>query len=799
MSFLFITSCSTKKNSYLNRKYHSTTTRYNILYNGNITLEEGIANLASQYEDSYWELLPIEPLHIDEETPLKIPGEDDTEKSKTPFEIAEEKAVKAIQKHSMFIDDEEYNKQTDAAYLLLGKSRYYSQRFVPALEAFDYLLKNFHNDDLSDDLRVWKAKTRIRLQNEERAIKTLKNLLTYSHIEKATREDAHTALAMAYLEIDSTSLVIKQLNKATESQYNKDQYARNLIVLGQLYRQEGNIDSSQIAFKKILVFKKSPYKYKMHSYLEQAKNITDSTDYSGLQKEYADLIKTYENKAYLSELYYQAALMDFRDGNDSLALANLTKSTHAPSANNFQVGLSYEKAGNYYFDKARFVKAGAFYDSVLASVKNSNTKRIRKLKRKRISLEEIIVYENLLKRNDSILSLVAMSESERIAFFKKHIAKIQKADEIIAIQKENEERAQSSGSGNMSNSGKTFGKETSSNGKWYFYNAQAVGFGKSGFQRIWGNRQLKDNWRLSRNSNQSAPTSIGASLMSDQEISQSKKYDLDYYLSKVPSDENKIQKMYDESSNALYQLGLLYKERFKEYELARLRLERFLNEKHIEKFVLPAKYHLYRIYEKTGNPKLLLIKNEILTEYPDSRFTHIIENPEEVVKSDKKNAPETHYEIVYCEYELERYASALEQCNLAIKQYVDDPIQAKFELLKSYAIYQLKGKEAFKTELEYVTVNYPKTIEADHAQDVLDFLNGVKKPDKSKGKKDLIRSKKKLKGVNRSPKSRATNNKTKQRNSQNKSKSRKNNPVNRPPRGGNNNQNNNQNSDGFGG
>ena len=155
-----------------------------------------------------------------------------------------------------------------------------------------------------------------------------------------------------------------------------------------------------------------------------------------------------------------------------------------------------------------------------------------------------------------------------------------------------------------------------------------------------------------------------------------------------------------------------------------------------------------------------------------------------------------------CDYEFEKYPLVVNQCEDAIKKYVDDPIQAKFELLKSYAIYQLKGKEAFKTELEYVTVNYPKTIEADHAQDVLDFLNGVKKPDKSKSNKDLIRSKKKLKGVDRSPKSRAPNNKTKQRNSQNKSKSRKNNPVNRPPKGGNNNsnggsnnQNNNQNSD----
>ena len=39
------------------------------------------------------------------------------------------------------------------------------------------------------------------------------------------------------------------------------------------------------------------------------------------------------------------------------------------------MGLSYEKAGDYYFDKAHFIKAGAFYDSVMATVENENTKR----------------------------------------------------------------------------------------------------------------------------------------------------------------------------------------------------------------------------------------------------------------------------------------------------------------------------------------------------------------------------------------------------------------------------------------
>jgi hypothetical protein len=56
--------------------------------------------------------------------------------------LAETKATKAIQKHSMNIDGRERN-QIDEAYLLLGKARYYDQRFIPALDAFNYILYKY--------------------------------------------------------------------------------------------------------------------------------------------------------------------------------------------------------------------------------------------------------------------------------------------------------------------------------------------------------------------------------------------------------------------------------------------------------------------------------------------------------------------------------------------------------------------------------------------------------------------------------------------------------------------------------
>lgn len=100
---LFVVACSTKKNTFLTRNNHALSTKYNILYNGGIALDKGVEELKTQYNDNFWEQLPIERMQV-AETKATIPGQ---EKKKANFERAEDKAIKAIQKHSMNIQGSE--------------------------------------------------------------------------------------------------------------------------------------------------------------------------------------------------------------------------------------------------------------------------------------------------------------------------------------------------------------------------------------------------------------------------------------------------------------------------------------------------------------------------------------------------------------------------------------------------------------------------------------------------------------------------------------------------------------------
>jgi len=706
--------CSTKKDSFINRNYHSISTEYNVLYNGHLALEDGLAALNANYDDNYWEVLPIEPLKIDE---LALPGmKGDADSSPQEFDRAEEKAVKAIQKHSMLIARQERNSQIDAAYLLLGKSRYYSQRFVPAIEAFNYILINYPRADLIDQTRIWQAKTNIRLQNEEMAIETLSILLDKETLKSKDREDANTAIAMAYAKTDSLEQVVKHLNLAVLTDNNKEQTARNLFILGQLYRGKNKIDSSNIAFRKIIDLKKAPYKYVIHAHIEQAKNVSNKEDAIAMVKELQKLIKDRYNREYLDELYFRLAEITLED-DENLALEYYKLGIQASNTDNFQKELTYESVGNIYFDKAQFSTAGAYYDSVLQISKDDNTKRIRSLKRKRNNLEEVIIYEAIAQRNDSILNVVAMSNDEQLAFFTNHIEKLKAEDKR---KKELEQIQQINAGANMLGLGNN--QTTKSTGKWYFYNTQASGYGQQEFRNIWGNRPLQDNWRISDKMQINAGN-INATIVTTTQIDQSKKYELPYYFEMVPSDPQVIDSISAERNGAYYKLGIIYEGQFKETDLAILRLEKLLTFSPSEELSLPAKYHLYKLYNTLNNNKALVYKNDITTNYSESRYAKIILNPKEVINEDAASSSETEYAAIYYEYEEGKFESVIEKSTIAIGKYEGQQIVPKFELLKSYAIGKKDGILAFKEALEFIVANYPNTEEGKKALEVLQTIN----------------------------------------------------------------------------
>jgi len=727
---LFIVSCSTKKDAFLNRKYNALTTQYNILYNGGIAFEEGLSEINLNYEDDFFELLPIEPLSFDNikfripilSTGAKEPGigfdvktttKTEPEVPLSPFDIAEQKAVKAIQKHSMNFAGKERNKKIDDAYLLLGKSRYYTERFIPAIDAYNYIIANYPDASLINETKIWRAKAHIRIENEELAIETLQILLRKPDLPDFIREDASTALAMAYSKADTIELVRKYLWQATETSKNKTQTARNLFVLGQLYGLDGIKDTASIVFKKLINFKQAPYKFRIHAEIELAKNSVSDSSSSAIIERYKKLIKNRDNRPYLDKIYYQIAILQEKKDSVNLAVLNYNNSLRAKQGGAKQKTFSYEKLANIYFKNLDYVTAGAYYDSILQVAKNKNTLRIKRLERRAKNLSSLVKYEKNLQKNDSILTLAGLSKDQLENYFQEYIDKIKKEDEELAQKKLNQISFGSSFGGGLQSS--------DFKGKWYFYNTQSLGFGKGEFKRVWGNRPLEDNWRISDKSVLSTESNIENNLLTNLK---NPRYEISTYLETVPTSAKDLDSLKFERNTALFELGLIYKEQFKNTPKAINNLERLLVSDPENELILPTNYHLYQLYSVSGNTKASQYKDFILNSYPDSPFSKIILNPEiELSKEKVVDEDAEVYEIAYRLYKDDFFEDAICFIDMTIPTLAEGSnLLSKFELLKAYAIGKYQNKDSYIAALEKVVVNFPQTEQGKKALEVMKRL-----------------------------------------------------------------------------
>ena len=144
--------------------------------------------------------------------------------------------------------------------------------------------------------------------------------------------------------------------------------------------------------------------------------------------------------------------------------------------------------------------------------------------------------------------------------------------------------------------------------------------------------------------------------------------------------------VYDRNK-ALFELGLIYKEQFKNIPKAISNLERVLSLEPDKELILPINYHLYQIYEAQGDPKEDTYKNVVLTDYKDTPFAKIILNPDKELKEDKKvDEIEELYKIAYALYKDESFDECTCFIETMFPELEDSVLIPKFALLRAYAI-----------------------------------------------------------------------------------------------------------------
>lgn len=740
---LFLIACSTKKDTFVSRNMNALATKDNILYNGGLALDNGISDLKLQYKDNYWEVLPIERMQVSKEEIIA-----EKMQPNPNFEIAETKATKAIQKHSMNIDGVEKNPQMDEAHLLLGKSRYYDQRFIPALEAFNYVLYKYPNSDKIYEVKIWREKTNIRLDNDALAVNNLTKLLKEIKFKDQIFSDANASLAQAYLNLELKDSAIAKIKLAKDFTKKSEERARYNFILGQLYQEMGKKDSAETYYRAVIAMnRQSPRQYNVFSYVKLAQMFDyQNGDKNAFVATYNKLVDDRENRPYLDVIFHQMGIFYEKTNDQELAIEFYKASLKTKSTDSYLMASDYRNLAEIYFHRAKYITAGKFYDSTLVQL-NPRSREYIAIKKKRENLDDVIKYEEIAAKNDSIINLYNLSPADRISYFENYIAKLKlEEDARIALEAkkaiENNNAMLNGGNPNdnqsgMNDNGRPVSDQSNtrttgltqppgsgnsfSNSSFYFYNPTTVAYGITDFKKRWGNIQLKDNWRTSSVEITQLQSNVekDTKLIFSANASQTKEiYNVDFYLKQIPTAQIVIDSLSSQRNFANYQLGIIYTDKFKEYQLAANKYEQLLQQHPDEKLVLPSMYNLYKIYLIIDKNKALALEQKIISQYPNSRYAQILgnTNPANV---DLNGTAEINYDQLYKLYENEDYKTVLLKIDPVITQFTGDEMVPKFELLKANTIGKIKGLEAYKKALTDLAFQYPNSDEGKAAAMIL--------------------------------------------------------------------------------
>ena len=698
---LILGSCSRKKDKFLNKKFHLTTTKYNYLFNGNNLFVQGIDQANSQLTESFWELIPIEKFD------LKKINEKEDERS--IFTDAEEKAILAIQKHSMSIMGEERNPIMDEAYLLLGKSRYYDGRYIPSLEAFNYILYKYPKSELINEVKIWKEKINVKLNQNEFAQSNLRDLLEQNNLGNLEKYNIYSLLAQAAINMQEFDNATFYLKKSLEIGLKPETIYRNKFLLSQLYEKEKNKDTAFKEYSEIIDFnRKIPREFYIQSYLNKS-NVADSLNLS--VTELSDLVKDYENYKFLDIINFQLAKLYLNEykaneqKEDELkSIVFFNKSLEANSSDNYLISRNYLNLAEINFNNKNYFKAGLYYDSTLTKL-DQKTKEARTIKRRRESLNDLIFYETAKQQSDSLVALLSINEEQQYKFFENYLTKLDSEKQEIVNQ--------------------DFGSENSFDFKpikesavFYFYNPNTVSYGKTNFRNYWGNRKLKDDWRWSiEEKEKSVKKKISESAIANMGMEEQIKA----ILETIPKESQQIDSIKKSRQEVYYKLGSIYKDQFDEPQLSNVIFYDLLTFNSDKQLVPPTKYFIYKnLVSLDSLSAAENLKNEIIENYPESKYAAILLDPDYNLNNLLNSYDE--YKKAYEIYLDQKFEESLVICERLVKELEGDVLLPKFELLRAQCIAKIYGYDKYEKAIEAIKLNYSATKEGKNAEIIINEI-----------------------------------------------------------------------------
>ena len=688
-------SCSTKKNKSLNRSYHSVVSSYNVLFNGESSIEEGLLQTQESFVDNFWEFLPIEKINLSKEI-ITVDGIGNEK-----FLKSEEKAAKTIQKHSMLINNVQYNSKIAQAYLLLGRARYLDQRFIPALDAFNQVYKqNIIVDEWYHSV-IWKAKCNIRLEQEELAIELLKNLLKKEKLSAKVKADANSVLAMAYLQLQKNDLAIRPLKTASLNEKNKQYKARYLFILGQIYEKKFQNDSAYSTFNKVVSFNRSITR----DLLINAKIKT--LIYNPLNKnerEISKIIDNIENKPYLDKIYYGYSNMLFLKDSVSKGEYYLNKAIKENPSDKDLLSRGYEQISKINFNKSNYVLSGKYLDSTLNNLEK-NSKKYWELERRKKGLDRVVQLEENINLYDSLLKLSSYEPS--------------KLNKILNQIKDKKKKPKPKKKTSPVRNNKTR-TGNSSRSNFYFYDTKLVELGKKSFETIWGQRTRESYWR----NVSSKPTTVSKKKEEIDEkniiLEETEPVNNDL-LATIPRTNFQKDSINHLKNKSYLRLAEIYLEKYSDYSLTKTKLNQLRRLNPSNEILVEANYILYKVQKKQNKKNAEEIRLQIIKQFPDSKFAKILADQNILIAEEGETLKQL--DSFYTLYDDQKFQQVLVGLEKGMVFIENKEILLEFDLLKAKTIGKLEGVIKYSEQIKNIIDRYPNSSKVADLKELIRAIN----------------------------------------------------------------------------
>tara|TARA_Y200000002_G_scaffold284990_1_gene238981 strand:+ start:1766 stop:3970 length:2205 start_codon:yes stop_codon:yes gene_type:complete len=634
---------------------------YNILFNGEALLDEGIASLKQNHIENHWGILPV------------IEGFDFSITNSSPtelFKIPEEKAIKAIQKS---------NKKDvavrDRAYLLLGKSRFYDQRYVSALQAFN----NIENSLLVRE--YWKALVYMTIGQNELAFKAIEKGLNDKSARKGEKKFLNLAQIQYYINNKNYDKAVKFLTELLASNNDKKLKARLNYVLAQIYLENKNYETAKLALKNVI----NSGINKSNSLILWSKliynNLINSPDYNLFKK----LIRSERYRQNISLINYFNAkfILNSQPKQAKDLFSNALESEKIDFTLKSKI---YDELYKIYLLEKDYLLASKYLDSSLAYVDQSTIKYFR-LNKSRNKLKEVSKLEKENQLLDSLIYVNSLSENERIKLLSKSVS--------ISDGYNNEMSVGSSSS-------------------FYFDNKKSVDLGIKKFKEKWGDILLTDDWKMN------------PQISLERNVSYEKKPVLE------SADEPSFDKLSIDSlklvfNNNMLRLGMSLNDYVFDYEKSHEVLsivDNNLLEINDQEILL---FYMTKASEKFDKKLYDLYKKKLLQNFPESIYSKSFTKESVSLNIDSLVAK------IRSEFNTQKFKNLIKQLDSVLEKTYNIEERYALSIVKSELIAKENGVDEYLIFLENLKKDFKDKQQ--EIQEKISVLNSIYKKKKSQGNK----------------------------------------------------------------